>query len=109
MVGVGALYSCQRRWTEGGAVTNRGQGNGGGEVMGTVRQRQPLSEDGQCSLGAVWSMRLTARAHVIFYYPQIIQTGSNLKIKMDTLTCTKNSQILQVSSLGYWEHFSQLF
>jgi hypothetical protein len=53
-------------------------------------------------------MRLTARAHVIFYYPQIIQTGSNLKIKMDTLTCTKNSPILQVSSLGYCEYFSQL-
>jgi hypothetical protein len=45
---------------------------------------------------------------VLYFFSQIIQTGSNLILENGCLSCSTNSQFLHVASLGYYEHFSQL-
>jgi Tfp pilus assembly pilus retraction ATPase PilT len=43
-----------------------------------------------------------------FVFSQIIQTGSNWKLKMDVLPCSKNSQSLHADALEHCEQFSKL-
>jgi hypothetical protein len=86
----------------------RWAGNGGSEAMGVARQWPPLSESGRRGLGAVRAVKLTLGAHVVLYFVQIIQTGSNFKLKISALYCSNNSQCLHEAGLGYYEQFPQL-
>jgi hypothetical protein len=47
-------------------------------------------------------------ALAVLDFSNLFKTGSTLKIKMDTLTYSKNSQFFHVASLGYIEQFSIL-
>jgi hypothetical protein len=46
-------------------------------------------------------------APAVSHFSNLSKIGSTLKIKMDALTCSKNSQFLPMASLGYHEQFSQ--
>jgi hypothetical protein len=76
--------------------------------MGIARQRHPLYEDGQRGLGAVRSVRLTAGAHVVFLLSLNYPNQLNFKNQNGCFILLKNTQILHVGILGYYEHFSQL-
>jgi hypothetical protein len=71
-----------------------------------ARRRWTVSKGGRRDLGAIQAMRQTIGAHIVLYFPRIIQTGSKLKIENGCLTVLQN--FLHVASLGYYEQFSQL-
>jgi hypothetical protein len=47
-------------------------------------------------------------AQAVLDFSNLSKTGSTLKIKVNALPCTTNSQFLHVASLGYYEKISQL-
>jgi hypothetical protein len=47
-------------------------------------------------------------AQAVSDFSNLSKTDSILKIKMDVLPCSKNSQFLHVARLLYYEQFSQL-
>jgi hypothetical protein len=100
------LYRRHRR-LEKGAVSY-GQSGGGGEAMGTVKQRRPRSKRGchvrcHCSDRAAdgWVQRFQILSN-------LSKTSSILKIKMGALSYSKNSEFLDASRRKYWEQLVQL-
>jgi hypothetical protein len=83
-----------------------GQGGGGGETGA----RQSSSSCGPNTVGTGGrhcSDRVADEwAATVSDFSNLFKIGSTLKIKMDTLTCSKNAQFLHVDSLGYCEQFS---
>jgi hypothetical protein len=47
-------------------------------------------------------------AHTVLYFSKLSKLAQTCKLKMDVLTCSKNSQFLHVAILGHYEQFCQL-
>jgi hypothetical protein len=61
------------------------------------------------SLGlAAQTVRLTGGPHTVCFFSRLTKIGSNFKIKMNALNCSKNSQDLHEARLDYYEQLSQL-
>jgi hypothetical protein len=108
-VGVGALYSRQRRWTtEAWRRGSGGRGNSGGEAVGAG------NGGGVCCLkavGTVWvpSVRETDTWDPRgFDFSNLFKIGSTWKSKKNVLYYSKNSKILHASRLGHYEQLYQL-
>jgi hypothetical protein len=48
---------------------------------------------------------LTSGAHVVLHFPELSKPNQNWKLKMDALLSSRNSQLLHVAILGYYEQF----
>jgi hypothetical protein len=71
--------------------------------VSAVVQRQSAWGERRCSDRATdeW-------AEVVLDFSNLSKTSSTLKIKVDALPYSKNSQIFHVASFGYYEQFSLL-
>jgi hypothetical protein len=54
--------------------------------------RQPRSECGWHGGAVVQTVWLTSGAHAVSYFPELSKLAQTLKLKMDALPCSKNSQ-----------------
>jgi hypothetical protein len=89
----------------------------GGKVISTESWAW-VSGGGHClkAVGAVWARSArgsdqetdTQGPPIFFIIPKLSKLAQHKKMKMGTLTCSKNSQFLHVGRLGYYEHVSQL-
>jgi hypothetical protein len=58
--------------------------------------------------GAVVQTRRLMGGHQRFHFFNLSETSSTLKIKMGSLSYSKNFQFFLVGSIGYYEQYSQL-
>jgi hypothetical protein len=64
----------------------------------------------QRGLGAnTWTVGLTRGPHAVLIFFQFIQNRFNMEIEKESLTLSKNSQILYSARLGNYEQLSQLW
>jgi hypothetical protein len=82
-----------------------GGSGGDGEAMGTAKGQWPWSE---CRRRGWASLLRLASGPTRFHFPpNLSKTGSTCKIKMDALSCSKNSQFLHEDRLEYFKQHSQ--
>jgi hypothetical protein len=86
------------------------QGDLAAATMGAAKQWWPQSEGRRCSWAPLFGQGHqpmgTARFHYFLNYPKLVETCT---IKMDALSCPKNSQCFHEARSEYFEQLSQLF
>jgi hypothetical protein len=100
-----SFYSHRRRLANGGVRLSAAWA---AAKPWAVEWRRPRSERGRHGRRRCSDRVPDERGPRGFVFSQIIQTGSNLKIENRCLSCSKNSQILHVTRLGYYEELFQL-
>jgi hypothetical protein len=72
------------------------------KVVATVRTRLPRRRRCSDRVADGW-------AHAVLYFPELSKSAQTWKLKMDVLTCSKNSQFFDDVRLGHYKQFSLLW